>query len=201
MNSFGCASISLRGLARCRRWQLGPAYAGRRHFSELLKCRDNLRMKPVSEGNAFTEDEGISHGLYLAVGDDVASEGRTYSSLPFIVGLPSWDFEERSWCYEVIAEPKPGERAPSDDAPTPAPTPSAGKYILANFLLIAILGIRQRTRGRGSRRRDGDAARSNPGHAKSKTASAVRRSRGKCLVDRQGFEPWTLGLRVPCSTS
>ncbi len=21
------------------------------------------------------------------------------------------------------------------------------------------------------------------------------------MVDRQGFEPWTLGLRVPCSTS
>ena len=34
---------------------------------------------------AFSTSAGIEHGLYLVVGDDVDFDGKTYSSLPFLV--------------------------------------------------------------------------------------------------------------------
>ncbi len=37
--------------------------------------------------------------------------------------------------------------------------------------------------------------------AQNKTAGRKLRPAEAIVVDRQGFEPWTLGLRVPCSTS
>ena len=44
---------------------------------------------------------------------------KTYTTLPFIILLPSWDKESVSWIYNVTAQPKIGV-----DEPTPTPTPT-----------------------------------------------------------------------------
>lgn len=69
---------------------------------------------------SFEEVDGLSRGVYLVVGDDVAYGDTVYSSLPFLISVPGVDPVTGEWCYELLAMPKPGERP----GPTPAPTPS-----------------------------------------------------------------------------
>ncbi len=49
-------------------------------------------------------------------------------------------------------------------------------------------------------RRSGALSGSNPCRG-NKKATSIRQSLFYSMVGRQGFEPWTLGLKVPCSAS
>ncbi len=66
----------------------------------------------------------LAHGLYLVVGHDVEQSGNTYTSLPFLVLLPSWDGETASWVYAVLAAPKSGLVPPPTPTPAPGETPT-----------------------------------------------------------------------------
>ena len=105
------------------REQHGWASAAREmaEFVKESKTAPTLSATTLDNGCAnFVEADGLTHGIYLVVGDDVDYQGTTYSSLPFLMTMPSWDPEDRIWRYQAVAKPKPGERAPD---PTPAPTP------------------------------------------------------------------------------
>ncbi|MBR3298878.1 MAG: hypothetical protein IKI64_06700 [Clostridia bacterium] len=68
----------------------------------------------------------LEEGLYLVVGHPVDSGGSTYTCLPFLVLLPSWDEESSSWVYSVTASPKSGSVTPQPTpSPVPSPTPTA----------------------------------------------------------------------------
>lgn len=73
-------------------------------------------------------------GLYLVVGSDAKSNGKTYCSAPFLVAVPELTDNQTAWQYDVTANPKsepehtkqpehttPPEDKPKDDTPTKKP--------------------------------------------------------------------------------
>lgn len=81
----------------------------------------------------FGEGGTLSAGLYLVVGEDCVYRGVRYTSLPFLVTMPSWNAETADWDYEVLARPKleaepkatPSPSPTPHPTPTPSPTPSS----------------------------------------------------------------------------
>ena len=67
-------------------------------------------------------------GLYLVVGSDAKSNGKTYCSAPFLVSVPELTENQTAWQYDVTANPKsepehttPPEDKPKDDTPPKKP--------------------------------------------------------------------------------
>ena len=67
-------------------------------------------------------------GLYLVVGLDAKSNGKTYCSAPFLVSVPELTENQTAWQYDVTANPKSEpehttqpEDKPKDDTPPKKP--------------------------------------------------------------------------------
>lgn len=67
-------------------------------------------------------------GLYLVVGSDAKSKGKTYCSAPFLVSVPELTENQTAWQYDVTANPKSEpehttqpEDKPKDDTPPKKP--------------------------------------------------------------------------------
>lgn len=79
---------------------------------------------------AFPTSGDLRDGLYFVSAATATIGSKTYTTLPFILLLPSWDRESESWIYNVTAQPKIGVEEPTPTptatpSPTPSPTPSA----------------------------------------------------------------------------
>lgn len=70
----------------------------------------------------------LTTGLYLVVGSDAQSNGKTYCTSPFLVSVPELTENQTAWQYDVTANPKsepehttPPEDKPKDDTPPKKP--------------------------------------------------------------------------------
>lgn len=66
----------------------------------------------------------LKPGLYLVAGSETVIGNKSYSSLPFLICLPSQDSLTGEWQYDVIASPKPGANEDVTPSPVPSPIPS-----------------------------------------------------------------------------
>jgi len=73
----------------------------------------------------FPSSGTLEKGLYFVSSTSVQRGSKTYTTLPFIILLPSWDQETQSWICQVTAQPKIGVEEPSP-TPTAEPTPTPG---------------------------------------------------------------------------
>ena len=93
-------------------------------------CKEKA-VEPLTTGTTdqsgrvrFGDGRSLSCGLYLVVGEDLVYRDAKYTSLPFLVLLPSWNTESAVWEYAVRAAPKLGREAlPPKPTVTPTPTP------------------------------------------------------------------------------
>lgn len=62
------------------------------------------RKQTLATGSAYFEN--LQTGLYLVAGASVVLDGRSYTTDPFLVSLPSHDLETGELTYRVITQPK-----------------------------------------------------------------------------------------------
>lgn len=134
-------------------------------------CRSE-KLAPIAGGLTngsgsvtFGSGSTLASGLYLVIGDEVLYRDYTYTSLPFLVSLPSWNVETSSWEYVVRASPKldresntptPTQSPKPSPIPTPTPTnpklPQTGQLwwpvpvLLFAGLAMIVLGLVQKKR-------------------------------------------------------
>ena len=77
-------------------------YVQREHISPCSSKMTDQRGCAVFS----TEGEGIRQGLYRIVGHEQTKGDYVYTPQIMMVSLPSYDFTEASWIYDVSIEPK-----------------------------------------------------------------------------------------------
>ncbi|MBQ9057853.1 MAG: hypothetical protein IJ125_01565 [Atopobiaceae bacterium] len=95
------------------RQQKGWAQAAQQLSSWISELKLKAAAVDYTDENGeilFDHNDGVTRGFYLVVGDDVEYGEKTYSSLPFLITLPSWNPEDELLDYDVVASPKPGEK-------------------------------------------------------------------------------------------
>ena len=116
-------SFAIKHAGSARQWDQLAA--------DMVKLCKEKAVEPLTSGQtgqngrvSFGEDRELACGLYLVVGEDLVYQDVKYTSLPFLVLLPSWNAESASWDYAVFAAPKLGrETLPPDPPITPTPGP------------------------------------------------------------------------------
>ena len=81
-------------------------------------------------------------GLYLVVGEDTLYNGTTYTSLPFLLTLPSWDTRDGHWVYTVSAAPKVDafKATPPTSTPLRNIFPSTFSFDRISILILETFG-------------------------------------------------------------
>lgn len=117
---------------------------------EMAEQVSKTKSKPLAsrltdaEGRAVFGNGTLSRGAYLVVGGDFKMSGKTWTSNPFIVTIPSWNSETGTWEYQVEAYPKPGKKAEdvpenkNTDKPSGDRSPKLGDTEKALSLVLGI---------------------------------------------------------------
>ena len=87
----------------------------------------------VTGANGKAAFPPVEEGLYFVSSTSVQHGDKIYTTLPFLILLPSWNTESNAWEYDVTARPKISvvEPVPTPTPtvkPTPSPTPDDGPH-------------------------------------------------------------------------
>ncbi|MDE5630837.1 MAG: hypothetical protein K2I70_04480, partial [Bacilli bacterium] len=91
----------------------------------------------------------LSNGLYLMLVDDVLENGATYTSLPTLISVPTYDETEKKYINEITVKSKIEEIKPEPTEPPDEPTPDVPQtsdnvmvyVVIFVFTIIILIGV------------------------------------------------------------
>lgn len=107
-------------------------------YIETNSIDEDTRIVTDIDGNyEFNE---LSNGLYLMLVDDILENGATYTSLPTLISVPSYDETAKEYVYDITVKAKIEEIKPEPTEPPTEPIPDVPQTS-DNVMIYAIIFV------------------------------------------------------------
>ncbi len=81
----------------------------------ILRDKIEPTVKGITDEKGILKFDDIPQGMYVIIGTSHTQDGYVFKTAPFVISLPSLDFDENTWIYDVEAEAKHSSEVAPDE--------------------------------------------------------------------------------------